>query len=201
MSFLAMRVVRAACTALRAHTGQVGRFFSPFHPEVIRRWMPYSVKEEHMFRFKILPNAGFSASTNDPPETSSNSASRKDLYMVFTCTVCETRAMKGMSRQAYEKGVVLVKCPGCQNYHLIADHLGWFEDSSWTVEKLLKERGENVRRGTDGTLELSSEDLMGRSSKEQSLSENITNQCLFISSEKNKSEPQTAEQPSPKSTS
>lgn len=39
--------------------------------------------------------------------------------------------------QAYEKGVVLVKCPGCQNYHLIADHLGWFEDSSWTVEKLL----------------------------------------------------------------
>merc|ERR1712216_974917 len=30
---------------------------------------------------------------------------RKDLYMMFTCGVCETRAAKGFSRQAYENGV------------------------------------------------------------------------------------------------
>lgn len=29
-----------------------------------------------------------------------------------------------------------VRCPGCQKYHLIADHLGWFGDKGWTVEAL-----------------------------------------------------------------
>ncbi len=31
-------------------------------------------------------------------------AQRKELYMVFTCGRCDTRAVKGFSRQAYEHG-------------------------------------------------------------------------------------------------
>ena len=31
---------------------------------------------------------------------------RKDLYMMFTCGVCETRAAKGFSRQAYELSLI-----------------------------------------------------------------------------------------------
>ena len=92
---------------------------------------------------------------------------RKDLYMMFTCGVCETRAAKGFSRQAYENGVVIVRCPGCQSQHLVADHHGWFGDKG-TIEDFLRERGEGVARGMadlpgaeseEGTLEIDPEQL------------------------------------------
>lgn len=51
-----------------------------------------------------------------------------------------------MSKLAYTKGVVLIECPGCKNRHLIADNLGWFRDQRTTVEDLVKEKGEAVRK-------------------------------------------------------
>lgn len=38
--------------------------------------------------------------------------------------VCETRTAKTFAKLSYEKGVVLARCPGCHNIHLIADRLG-----------------------------------------------------------------------------
>ncbi|KAF8074594.1 DNL zinc finger-domain-containing protein [Lyophyllum atratum] len=76
------------------------------------------------------------------------------LSMTFTCTApdCGERSTHQFSRRAYERGVVLVQCPGCKNRHLIADHLGWFKEDTKegklpTVEDILRERGETVRRG------------------------------------------------------
>ena len=54
-------------------------------------------------------------------------SSGQRLVIVFTCTKCGTRSMKKISGNSYENGVVIVRCPGCQSLHLIADRLGYFE--------------------------------------------------------------------------
>jgi protein import protein ZIM17 len=42
--------------------------------------------------------------------------------------------------------VVIITCPGCKNNHLIADHLGYFDDDSSTIEKLMEAKGQVVTR-------------------------------------------------------
>mmetsp|Transcript_14786 Transcript_14786/g.28008 ORF Transcript_14786/g.28008 Transcript_14786/m.28008 type:complete len:247 (+) Transcript_14786:34-774(+) len=92
-------------------------------------------------------------------------AGRK-MAIVFTCTVCETRSAKQFTENAYLNGVVMVRCPGCQNLHLIADRLGWFDDTDshqfdlTTLEQLT---GQKVKRvGDDNVWEVSLEDLVGK---------------------------------------
>ncbi|KAF8649281.1 hypothetical protein AX16_005909 [Volvariella volvacea WC 439] len=79
------------------------------------------------------------------------------LSLTFTCTVedCGTRSTHEFTKRSYERGIVLVECPGCHNRHLIADHLGWFKESTEegklrTVEDLVRAKGEKVRRGRVG---------------------------------------------------
>lgn len=80
---------------------------------------------------------------------------------------CEpTRPAHAATAQvAYTTGVVLVRCPGCRNLHLVADHLGYFDDgdgvangsgrgggggSGIDVESIMRARGEAVRTGRIG---------------------------------------------------
>ncbi|RUP48661.1 DNL zinc finger-domain-containing protein [Jimgerdemannia flammicorona] len=91
-------------------------------------------------------------SKSDPPvATSSESANqthqhKHQILIAFTCKVCSHRTHHVMSKQAYTTGVVIIQCVECKNRHLIADHLGWFRDGSTTVEDLVKEKGEIVRK-------------------------------------------------------
>ncbi|KAG0167184.1 hypothetical protein DFQ28_005680 [Apophysomyces sp. BC1034] len=71
---------------------------------------------------------------------------KHQMLIGFTCKVCEERSHHVMSKLAYTKGVVLIQCPGCENRHLIADNLGWFRDEKTTIEDLVKEKGEAIRK-------------------------------------------------------
>ena len=97
----------------------------------------------------------------------------KTLAIIYTCKVCNTRSAKKFTEHAYKHGVVLVRCPGCQNLHLIADRLGWFEgqgegeeandgQGGWDVEKALAKAGENVKAVSgEDVLELTVDDILG----------------------------------------
>lgn len=81
------------------------------------------------------------------------------MQLQYTCKVCNARNSKLISRLAYTKGVVIVKCDGCENNHLIADNLGWWPDLQEkgikNIEDIMRDKGEVVRRvGTLDDLEL-----------------------------------------------
>ena len=88
----------------------------------------------------------------------------RKLAIVYTCNVCQTRSAKQFSEQAYQHGVVIVRCPGCQNQHLIADRLGYFSEDSagseFDLQTIAQRTGQPLRTITDsedshdGVLEL-----------------------------------------------
>jgi hypothetical protein len=107
------------------------------------------------------------------PRIPRTSRSRNPQPLARTCL---RRGPTHALQLAYSSGVVLVRCPGCRNLHLVADHLGYFEDDAVDVEGLLRSRGEAVRRGTlpaggdRFVVELSGEDLTVLQSGSKSVS-------------------------------
>ncbi|PHH70678.1 hypothetical protein CDD82_6976 [Ophiocordyceps australis] len=74
----------------------------------------------------------------------------------FTCVPCGHRSHHNVSKQAYHTGSCLITCPGCRNRHVISDHLGIFGKRGVTVEELMREKGNLVKRGSlgeDGDIE------------------------------------------------
>ncbi|KAK8832671.1 hypothetical protein WA577_004066 [Blastocystis sp. JDR] len=101
-------------------------------PETEKSDKPRDAREN-----EVLPSIPGAKTTNDV------------MIIVFTCRVCNTRAARKISKEAYNHGVVLIRCPGCNNLHLIADHLGYFDDNSTNIEQILAQKGEKVTRMDD----------------------------------------------------
>ena len=64
-------------------------------------------------------------------------AGNGELYVLsFTCNQCQTPSIRSFTKHAYHKGVVLVRCGGCEGIHLVADNIGWFDDKPINVETM-----------------------------------------------------------------
>eukprot|EP00182_Erythrolobus_australicus_P003432 CAMPEP_0185834234 /NCGR_PEP_ID=MMETSP1353-20130828/4836_1 /TAXON_ID=1077150 /ORGANISM="Erythrolobus australicus, Strain CCMP3124" /LENGTH=184 /DNA_ID=CAMNT_0028532633 /DNA_START=9 /DNA_END=563 /DNA_ORIENTATION=+ len=82
-----------------------------------------------------------------------------EMVVAFTCSVCDTRVTKKIKKRSYNHGVVLIQCAGCQNRHLVADHLGWYpwlsnENQNTDMESIARSQGQqDVRRVSIDALE------------------------------------------------
>ncbi|KAH7115217.1 DNL zinc finger-domain-containing protein [Dendryphion nanum] len=98
------------------------------------------------------------SSASNPPQSSGASTNAPDsrldrdqvpaYELTFTCKKCSTRSSHRVSKQGYHHGTVLITCPGCKNRHLISDHMKIFSDKSLTIEDLMREKGQLVKRGS-----------------------------------------------------
>ncbi|KAI8958947.1 DNL zinc finger-domain-containing protein [Daldinia sp. FL1419] len=70
--------------------------------------------------------------------------------LTFTCVPCGDRSRHTISKQGYHKGSVLITCPTCRNRHIISDHLNIFGNRKVTIEDIMREKGQLVKKGTLG---------------------------------------------------
>nr|CCA22521.1 unnamed protein product [Albugo laibachii Nc14] len=112
-------------------------------------------KQLHYHSFSTNSTSKSNQENDQKPAIPGVTSPGEKFVMLYTCKVCETRSAKTLSKHAYFHGVVLVRCPHCENLHLIADRLGWFEEESTDIESILKAKGEHVKIvTTDNIMEL-----------------------------------------------
>jgi protein import protein ZIM17 len=68
------------------------------------------------------------------------------MMIVFTCSICEHKSARTFSKDAYNKGVVMIRCQSCENFHLIADNLKWFKDEKTNIEDIMRDKGSEVHK-------------------------------------------------------
>ncbi|KAI2614026.1 DNL zinc finger-domain-containing protein [Hypoxylon fragiforme] len=91
-----------------------------------------------------------SSSTSSTPSEKPKKFLEPHYELTFTCVPCGDRSTHVVSKQGYHKGSVLITCPSCRNRHIISDHLGIFGNQHITVEDLMRDKGQLVKRGTLG---------------------------------------------------
>ena len=118
-------------------------------------------------RYKSAPSSNSPGTTTQAPESRLDRDQVPAYELTFTCKACETRSSHRVSKQGYHHGTVLISCPGCKNRHLISDHMkvgtichglaqmaDWiqiFSDKSITLEDIMRDKGNLVKRGTLST--------------------------------------------------
>ncbi|KAH9909270.1 hypothetical protein F4778DRAFT_716043 [Xylariomycetidae sp. FL2044] len=126
-------------------------------PSLLRPYprLPRTLQSTTALRFAhAIPKPSPSPSPSPPDQPAKSQKDDKTrvqlephYQITFTCVPCDTRSSHTISKQGYHQGSVLIKCPNCQNRHVISDHLNIFGDRKITVEDLMREKGQLVKRG------------------------------------------------------
>ena len=59
---------------------------------------------------------------------------------------CQKRSEETFSKQSYHHGTIIIRCEGCRNLHLIADHLKIVSETRVELEDILQGKSV-VRKG------------------------------------------------------
>ncbi|KAI1426597.1 DNL zinc finger-domain-containing protein [Xylaria sp. FL1777] len=151
---MASRIVSRYVTAiLRAPPTVPPSLLRP-HPRLPRTLLPVAHRLAHTIP-KPAPRAAVpaqdDASSSSPADATTRRKQLEPHYqLTFTCVPCTHRSTHVVSKQGYHRGSVLITCPSCRNRHVISDNLNIFGDRQITVEELLREKGQLVKRGTIG---------------------------------------------------
>ncbi|KAI1775657.1 DNL zinc finger-domain-containing protein [Hypoxylon cercidicola] len=175
-------------------------------PCLPRTLQPTARRFAHSIPKPRSPAPSATASSSSSSETKSRKLLEPHYELTFTCVPCGDRSTHIISKQGYHKGSVLITCPSCRNRHVISDHLNIFGNRKITVEDLMREKGQLVKRGTlgeDGDVEFWEDGTMterrGGSPSGSSSSTEVKNELDTLSEEESATRSREAKDPSSQS--
>ncbi|ETO15024.1 hypothetical protein RFI_22345 [Reticulomyxa filosa] len=66
---------------------------------------------------------------------------KERMMIAFDCGNCGTQSARICQKKVYYEGLVLMQCRGCNQWHLMSDHLHWFvEDDKFRVDEQFKNK-------------------------------------------------------------
>ena len=136
-------------TALRAPRVVSPSVLRPY-PRLPRTLQPSTQRFAHAIPRPTIPAQDGSSSSSAADANTPRKQLEPHYQLTFTCVPCAGRSTHIVSKQGYHKGSVLITCPSCRNRHVISDNLNIFGNRKITVEDLLREKGQLVKRGTLG---------------------------------------------------
>ncbi|KAL3650004.1 hypothetical protein CASFOL_006407 [Castilleja foliolosa] len=78
---------------------------------------------------------------------------KQDHAVIFSCKPCNARSVKIVCRDSYDKGVVVARCDGCNDLHLIVDRLGVVGEHA-SIADFLAAHGQDVEKKSVNALNL-----------------------------------------------
>lgn len=101
------------------------------YPALVGAFLP-SPRFSPRLHVRRSSDLAISADSESSEPTESPKGTNERFQLVYTCNVCETRNLVEVQRVAWEDGVVISTCQGCENKHILSDAKGLMDRGNWT---------------------------------------------------------------------